>query len=207
MTAHAFRIPLILCLLLALGACATVPPSKSSDVCSVFREKSGWHRHAKNASERWNTSLPVAMSILFQESSFRHNSRPPRRYLLGFIPWKRPSSAYGYAQVIDGTWEAYQKSTGNYGASRARFADSIDFVAWYNRVAMKKNGVKVNDAYNLYLNYHEGTGGFAKGTHKKKPILQGIALRVQQRSERYAAQYASCKDSLKQSFWRRLLPG
>lgn len=67
--------------------------------------------------------------------------------------------------------------------------------------------MEVNDAYNLYLNYHEGTGGFAKGTHKKKPVLQGIALRVQQRSERYALQYAGCKDSLKQGFRRRLLSG
>jgi len=204
---YAYKIPLLLFLLLALSACATSPPSKSSDICSIFREKSSWHRHAKNASQKWNTSIPVAMSILFQESSFRHNARPPRRYLLGFIPWKRPSSAYGYAQVIDGTWAAYQKSTGNYGASRKRFADSVDFVGWYNRVAIKKNGVGKNDAYNLYLNYHEGTGGFAKGSHKKKPVLQGIALRVQQRSERYAVQYASCKDNLKDGFWRRLFPG
>ena len=206
MLAQFSRISIVLFLLLALSACATAPPAKTSDVCSIFREKSSWHRAAKKTSERWNTSLPVAMAILYQESSFRHNARPPRRYLLGFIPWKRPSSAYGYAQVINGTWEAYQKSTGNYGADRARFADSVDFVGWYNRAAMKKNGVAVNDAYNLYLNYHEGTAGFGRGTHKKKPVLQGIALRVQQRSERYAVQYANCKDSLKRSFWRRLLP-
>ncbi len=200
------RIPLTLVLLLSLGACVTVPPSQSSDICSIFREKSGWHGAAKRSSERWNTSIPVAMAILYQESSFRHNARPPRRRLLGFIPWKRPSSAYGYAQAINGTWESYQRSTGNYGADRTRFADAVDFVGWYNRVAIQKNGVGVNDAYKLYLNYHEGTAGFAKGLYKNKPTLQGIALRVQQRSERYAAQYAVCKDSLRESFWRRLLP-
>jgi len=206
MPANIAKLSIVLSLVLTLSACATTPPSQSSDVCSIFREKNSWHRAAKKASERWSTSLPVAMAILYQESSFRHNARPPRRYLLGFIPWKRISSAYGYAQVIDGTWEAYQKSTGNYGADRTRFADAVDFVGWYNRVAMKKNGVQVSDAYNLYLNYHEGTAGFARGTHKKKPTLQGIALRVQQRSERYSVQYAGCKDSLKQSFWQRLWP-
>ncbi len=200
------RLLIVLCLLLGLSACATVPPSKSSDVCSVFREKSNWHKAAKRASERWKSSIPVAMAILYQESSFKHNARPPRRYLLGIIPWKRQSSAYGYAQVINGTWEAYQRSSGNYGADRTRFADAVDFVGWYNRVAANKNGVKINDAYNLYLNYHEGTGGYAKGSYKKKPTLQGIAVRVQQRSERYAIQYAGCKDSLKEGFWRRLLP-
>jgi len=197
---------ILVSLLLTVSACVTVPPSKSSNVCSIFKEKHSWHKAAKRASKRWNTSLPVAMAILYQESSFKHNARPPRRYLLGFIPWKRVSSAYGYAQVIDGTWEAYRKSTGNFGAKRNRFADSVDFVGWYNRVAMKKNGVGVNDAYNLYLNYHEGTAGYARGTHKKKPTLQGIALRVQQRSERYAAQYAGCKDSLRPSLWQRLFP-
>ena len=200
------RMLLVGLLLIGLSACATMPPSKSSDVCSIFREKSSWHTAAKRSSERWKSSIPVAMAILYQESSFKHNARPPRKYLLGFIPWKRPSSAYGYAQVINGTWESYQRSTGNYGADRTRFADAVDFVGWYNRVAVQKNGVGINDAYALYLNYHEGTGGYAKGTYKKKPALQGIALRVQQRSERYASQYAGCKDSLRQSFWRRLLP-
>ena len=41
------------------------------------------------------------MAIIKQESSFIADAKPDRRKLLGFIPWKRKSSARGYAQAID----------------------------------------------------------------------------------------------------------
>ena len=62
------------------------------------------------------------MATIYTESSFRHNAKPPRKWYLGFIPGKRASSAYGYSQALDGTWDRYQKETGRWGASRTDFA-------------------------------------------------------------------------------------
>lgn len=148
--------------------------------------------------------MHIAMSIMNQESAFKHRARPPRRYLLGFIPWRRPSSAYGYAQAINGTWREYMKSTGNYSRKRSSFVDATDFIHWYMNEASQRNNVSKSDAYSLYLNYHEGTEGFRRGTYKKKPWLEGVATKVKSRADNYRAQYAQCKDSFKPGFWGRL---
>ena len=58
------------------------------------------------------------MAIIRQESSFDPNAAPERNKLLGFIPWKRPSSAKGYAQAVEGTWEEYKKETNNRRAKK-----------------------------------------------------------------------------------------
>lgn len=149
--------------------------------------------------------MHIAMAIMNQESAFKPKARPPRGKLLGFIPWRRASSAYGYAQVIDGTWQEYIKATGDYWRKRNNFADATDFVHWYMGQATQRNKVASTDAYNLYLNYHEGPAGFRRGTHNKKKWLAGVALKVQQRSDNYRAQYARCRGSFKSRGLRRLL--
>lgn len=149
--------------------------------------------------------MHIAMSIMNQESAFKRRARPPRRYLLGIIPWRRPTSAYGYAQAVDGTWREYLQATGNRSRKRTNFADATDFIHWYMNEAFRSNDVAKSDAYSLYLNYHEGIAGFRRGTYKQKPWLEGVALKVQRRAENYQAQYAKCKDSLKPGLWERLL--
>lgn len=182
-----------------------MPPAEPDNVCSVFKEKRGWHKAAKAAEEKWGSSMHIPMAFMYQESAFKRKARPPRKVLLGFIPWKRPSSAFGYAQAIDGTWRSYINATNQPGRDRSNFADATDFIHWYMRQAVKKNGVAKTDAFNLYLNYHEGTAGFAQGTYKSKSWLKEAALRVQRRSEKYAIQYSQCKKSLEPSFLGRLL--
>lgn len=191
-------------LLVLLTGCATSPPQDPENICSIFREHRDWYFASTEAQARWKTSMPVAMAILYQESSFEHDARPARTRLLGFIPWTRPSSAYGYAQALDGTWAKYQQSTGQRWRKRTRFADAVDFVHWYMRQAIKTNGVKRTDARSLYLNYHEGLGGFKRKTYTKKPWLGATAKRVSQRASRYARQYAGCRQALKPGFWERL---
>jgi len=195
----------LLLLLLQLAGCATLPPARPDNVCSIFQQKRGWHSVATKAEKKWGTSMHIAMAIMNQESAFKSKARPPRGRLLGFIPWRRPSSAYGYAQVIDGTWRDYKGATGDYWRKRNNFADATDFVHWYMNEANKRNKVARTDAYNLYLNYHEGPAGFRRGTYKKKKWLAGVALKVQRRSEAYRAQYAGCKDNFKPGFFGRLL--
>jgi hypothetical protein len=192
---------------LLLSACATSPPQQPDNICSIFEEKRSWYRAARKAEARWGTPKHVSMAIIKQESSFRHDAKPPRRWLLGIIPWKRPSSAYGYAQALDGTWAQYKKSGGGWGRDRDDFDDAIDFVHWHMRQAVNRNGVKQNDAHALYLNYHEGWRGYRTKSFRKKPWLDSVARRVQRRAEQYQRQYASCQHRLKPSLFERMFWG
>ena len=202
---------LVLLPLLALvalsPACAITPPADIDDVCSIFEEKRGWHKVARKAESKWGTSMHIPLAFMRQESGFRHEARPPRRRLLGFIPWRRPSSAYGYAQAVNGTWSDYISDTGQYWRVRHDFADATDFVHWYIDRAERRYGVSRSDAFELYMHYHEGPAGHARGTHHAKPWLHKIATGVQLRSQRYAAQYEGCRESLRPGFFGRLFGG
>ena len=81
-----------------------------------------------NAQQKWGTEPSTVMAIIRQESSFKPNAAPDREKILGVIPWKRPSSAKGYAQAVNSTWEDYKKETGNSRASRSSFSSSVDFI-------------------------------------------------------------------------------
>lgn len=182
---------------LLLGAgCATVPPSNPENICEIFREKSGWHKASVKMQDKWGVPPPVALAIVYQESSFRHDALPPRHYVLGFIPWGRVSSAYGYAQAKDETWDDYKRETGGWFVSRDDFSDALDFMGWYMSKAQRLNGTSKWDAYGQYLNYHEGWTGYRNRSYDRKPWLKGVASKVRGRAERFSAQYRSCKDSL-----------
>ena len=145
--------------------------------------------------------IHVQLAIIHQESSFKYDAKPPKDYLLGFIPWGRTSSAYGYAQVKDSTWDWYKQKTGNWGADRDEFADAVDFIGWYGSVSYKTLGISKWDAKNQYLAYHEGHGGFKRKTYNKKSWLIGVANKVERNAARYRAQLGKCKDKLESSWW------
>ena len=117
----------------------------------------------QRAERKYGVPVPVLMATLRKESGFKSNAKPPRTKLLGFIPWKRPSTAYGYSQALDGTWAQYQRETGNCGARRTYFADAVDFVGWYHSKSADTLGIARNDTYNLYLAYYLGWGGYKRG--------------------------------------------
>lgn len=199
------RVLVIVSTVVLLTSCATAQPRHPENICSMFAEKRGWHKAALHSERKWGTSMHIPMAFMFQESTFRAKAKPPRRKIAGFIPWRRLSSAYGYAQAIDGTWREYQRATGETWRVRDDFADATDFIHWYMRRAIERNGVSPSDAYNLYLNYHEGLAGFARNSHIEKPWLLKAANSVQLRSQRYRSQYESCKHLLKPGFFRRLM--
>lgn len=186
----------VLAAVLLTGGCASTP-SNPGDVCSIFREKPGWYRAALKAEKRWKVSIPVMMAFTYKESSFVHNARPPRTKLLFVIPWKRPSSAYGFAQATNETWSDYQRATGHRGADRNDFGDAIDFVGWYLDRAHRHLGISRSDARRLYLSYHEGLSGYRSGRWKRNAWLQGAADRVAANAARYERQLGSCRSSLK----------
>ncbi|MCV6625470.1 MAG: hypothetical protein OIF38_05205, partial [Cellvibrionaceae bacterium] len=146
--------------------------------------------------DKWGSPISVMMAIIKQESAFYSDARPPRRKILWVIPGPRKSSAYGYPQAKDGTWDWYKKSTGRWGPDRDDFGDAIDFVGWYNQQSAKRNGIKKTDAYNLYLAYHEGHGGFSRGSYKKKGWLKKVARKVSKQAASYRSQLKGCEARL-----------
>jgi len=195
-----------ICLLLSvLAGCATTPPAQPENICSIFKEKRRWHDTAVAAEKKWGASMHTVMAIMYQESAYVDDIRPPRRKLLGFIPWKRPSSAYGYSQALVGTWKNYRDDVGQQWRQRDHFTDATDFIHWYLNQSRKRNGLSKDDVYSLYLTYHEGWAGFANQSYQSKAWLKRAAQNVARRSKQYTIQYSGCKESLrKQSWWRRV---
>ena len=83
------------------------------------------------SEKKWGTPVYLQLAIIKMESDFDWLAKPPRQKLFKVIPYKRPSSSFGYSQAVNGTWEQYKKETGNKLAVRTRFKDSVDFIGWY----------------------------------------------------------------------------
>jgi hypothetical protein len=167
-----------------------------NDACEIFRENSDWYKGAKISYEKWGVPIYVQLAIIHQESRFHDDAKPPRTRLLWVIPWTRKSSAYGYGQVKDSTWEWYQRETGNTWADRDDFEDVADFIGWYGNLSHRKLGISKSDAYSQYLAYHEGHGGYKRRTYLKKKWLINVARKVSRKAERYRIQLARCEKEL-----------
>ena len=187
------KIVIILLVSLVLVGCVTSPPSNLDNICHIFRQYPRWYSDTLDVQRRWLVPVSVQMAIIHQESKFDGRAKPPRTKLLGLIPWKRPSTAYGYSQALDGTWALYKRTNGGLLSSRTSFADGVDFIGWYANEAYKRAGISRADAYSLYLAYHEGIGGYQKKTYLKKSWLMPVARKVSARAQIYQAQLASCK--------------
>tara|TARA_Y100000034_G_C6874773_1_gene399873 strand:- start:1156 stop:1773 length:618 start_codon:yes stop_codon:yes gene_type:complete len=187
-----------------LSGCATAPPKQPDNICKIFEEKEDWYYDARDAQDKWGSPKHVLMAMMYQESSFKHDAAPPMEYFLGFIPIGRASSAYGYSQAKTPTWQDYIRETGNSGADRDDFEDAIDFMAWFVNKTHKVNGISKWDAYAQYLNYHEGWGGYKRGTYRKKKWLMAVANKVKHRAGRYGAQLKKCEADLDKSWFERL---
>lgn len=196
-----FVLALLACLFASLTACVSSPPKHQDNICHIFDEKSSWYKKAKKASDKWKIPIGVNMAFIHQESRFVPKAKPPRTKILWIIPGPRKSSAYGYPQAKDETWKWYKKEAGNFGADRDDFGDAIDFIAWYNHISRKRLKIKGNDAYSLYLAYHEGHGGYARKTWSKKGWLKGVASKVSSRANTYQQQLKKCEDRLNSSWW------
>lgn len=195
------RITLFLLFAVLLTACVSTPPADVNNICNIFRQYPKWYTDAKDVERRWKVPVSVQMAIIHQESKFNARARPPRKKLLFIIPWKRPSSAYGYTQALHDTWKHYKRSSGGLFASRDDFGDGVDFIGWYANQAHIRAGISRTDAYSLYLAYHEGIGGYQRKTYLRKSWLMPVARKVQARSQLYAMQLNSCKKSIKRSWF------
>ena len=185
------------------AGCATAPPKEQGDICAVFEQEPDWYDQARKSAKKWGTPIHVQMSFVRHESSYRSRAKPPRKKLW-FIPLGRPSSAKGYAQAQDPVWGEYQEERGRLFRTRSDMGDALDFIGWYNHKTWKELGISRSDARNLYLAYHEGRGGYRRGTWKKKPGVQRTAARVAETAARYKVAARALRVALP---LRRLVPG
>ena len=199
---------IVAALLAALVAAGCTPsvPDRQQDLCAVFHQHPDWYDYAKEAEDTWDVPAHILMAFVHHESSYRSDARPPREYFLWVIPWGRVSSAKGYAQAQDPAWEDYTNERGSLWRSRSDMEDALDFVGWYNHGTARQLGIAKTDARNLYLAYHEGRGGYRRGTWKEKPKLQQIAKRVAETASRYEAQLKRCESDFRCDSWYQIWP-
>ena len=145
---------LILSAIFIVG-CSSIPQNTSNS-CSIFNERYLWYKHAKKTEQKWGTPIYIQLAIIKMESDFDWLAKPPRQKLFKIIPFKRPSSSFGYSQAVKGTWEQYKNETGNKLATRTRFKDSVDFIGWYTDKTESLLKISKKDAFRQYLAYHEG---------------------------------------------------
>lgn len=178
-------------LLPVLTGCATVP-ANIDHACLLLDGRDDWYKSLRVSEKKWGVPMPVQLAIIHQESGFRSDAKPARTKWFGFIPGPRPSSAFGYAQALDNTWEGYKTKTGNSRANRDDFGDAVDFIGWYVDTSYKTLGLSKSDAKSQYLAYHEGHGGYKNKSFLKKPWLMHIADKVAARALDYREQLKLC---------------
>lgn len=185
-------------LTLALTACGHPPaPDEPLNACDIFAGRRAWYDSVLDARDRWGARPHILLAIIYQESAFDADARPERGKFLWVLPGTRPSSAYGYAQALDPTWDLYRKETGRRGADRDSFRAAADFVGWYMRKSHRICGISMDDAKGQYLAYHEGWSGYNAGTFRRKPELLRTADRVERLAERYEKQLDRCRRRLR----------
>ena len=97
--------------------------------------------------------MHIQLAFIKFESDFHWLAKPKRQKLFKIIPFKRPSSPFGYSQAVKGTWKQYKEEQNKPLALRTRFKDSVDFIGWYTNKSSKLLKIPKNDAFKQYIAY------------------------------------------------------
>ena len=176
-----------------ISACSSIPKNTSNS-CSIFSERYLWYKHTKKVEQKWGTPIYIQLAIIKMESDFDWLAKPPRQKIFKVIPFKRPSSSFGYSQAVKGTWKQYKKETNNKLATRARFKDSVDFIGWYTNKTESILKIPKTNAFKQYIAYHEGWGNYKNYKNNQKVII--LATKVKQQANKYRKQLKKCKKKL-----------
>ena len=142
-----FRALVILLLVASCGGGggSGTSPDNLDNACSILQQRPTYYRAFKATERKWGVPVHVQMATIYQESKFDSDARTPLKYSLGVIPMGRQSSAFGYSQALDGTWDEYRRATGRHGAKRDNIRDATDFIGWYMNRSREKNGIALSD--------------------------------------------------------------
>ena len=176
-----------------ISACSSIPKN-TADGCSIFSERYLWYKYAKKTEIKWGTPIYIQLAIIKMESDFDWLAKPERTKIFKVIPYKRPSSSFGYSQAVKGTWKQYKIETGNKFATRTRFKDSVDFIGWYTNKTEKILKISKKDAFRQYVAYHEGWGNYKNYKNNQKIII--LAKKVEKQSKKYRLQLNKCEKRL-----------
>lgn len=163
-----------------------------NDACKMLKQNPDWLDASLASYDKWGTPVSIQLAFIRQESSFKHDARPIRKNKWHEFGTNYQSSAFGYAQAIDSTWDLYKKNTDSVFNRRDSFKDAVDFIGWYNYNSRKKLGLSKTDTYSLYLAYHEGWNGFNRKTYKKKKWLMDTSQKVNRWALKYSKQLNNC---------------
>ena len=182
-----------------VASCSSVP-KYPENACKIFGQNYLWYKSVKKSSDKYGAPIHIILAIVNKESAFNRWAKPKRKKLFKIIPYKRPSSSFGYSQAVNKTWELYKTETNNPLALRARFKDSVMFIGWYMNKTKNTNNISMNDAYRQYLNYYLGWGNYSKKIYKtdKKAII--YAKKVEKQSNIYKNQLKECQSSLNNKY-------
>lgn len=186
------RAAILLLFLASCGGGNFSAPHHMDDACAVIQQRPHYLQAMKVTQAKWGVPISVQMAVLYQESKFIGNARTPHQFVLGVIPRGRQSSAYGYAQALDSTWDDYRQEQNRSGARRDNIRDALDFMGWYIDGTTIRLGISKSDAENQYLAYHEGRSGYANQSYKSKRWLVDVAKRVGNRADMYHTQLLTC---------------
>ena len=184
---------LLIFIFFLISACSSIPKN-TSDSCSIFNERYLWYKYTKKTEQKWGTPIYLQLAIIKMESDFDWLAKPERQKIFKVIPYKRPSSSFGYSQAVKGTWDQYKKETNNKLATRARFRDSVDFIGWYTDKTEKLLKISKKDVYRQYLAYHEGWGNYKNYKNNQKVII--LAKKVAEQANEYRKQLKKCQKRL-----------
>ena len=182
-----------LLVLLFVTACSSIPKNTQNS-CAIFEERYLWYKHAKASYKKWGAPIYIQLAFIKKESDFNWLAKPPRVKLFKIIPFKRPSSSFGYSQAVEKTWQQYKRETGKKLATRARFKDSVDFIGWYVNKTTALLKIPKNDAYRQYLAYYKGWGDYKNYSKDKKAII--YARSVKETANKYRKQLTLCRKNL-----------
>ncbi|WP_150467353.1 transglycosylase SLT domain-containing protein [Francisella sp. SYW-9] len=157
----------------------------SRNICQVLKHHPSWRNSLIKADKRYNISPAFTLAVIHQESKFHANAK------------NRHSSAFGYAQAVDGTWRIFQKDVEPY-AKRNDFNDSVEFIDWYMAQLAHKLHIKTSNSFDLYLAYMLGEGGYRDymdNSYKSSSMLhrEAIAAKVRLKSQVYSLELKDCK--------------
>ena len=175
-----------------LISCSSVP-KYPSNACKIFEEKYFYLKHTRAASKKWGVPISSILAVINMESGFKRFAKPKRTKIFKIIPYRRPSSSFGFSQAIKSSWELYKKENNKPFSLRSNYKHSTDFVAWFFYKSNQINNIPLNDIKKLYLSYYLGWGNYKNKTYRtdQKAIL--LAKKVQQQADKYRLQLKKCQ--------------
>ena len=186
-------------ILFFLASCSSVP-KYPQNACKIFGQNYLWYKSVKKSSEKYGAPIHIILAFVNKESGFNRWAKPKRKKLFKIVPYKRPSSSFGYSQAVNKTWELYKTETNSPLALRARFKDSVMFIGWYMKKTKKINKIPLNDSYRQYLNYYLGWGNYTKKTYKTDKNAIIYAKKVEKLSKIYKNQLLECQKNLNNKY-------